>query len=138
MTHTSARDSWTFTGKSGLVSYGVTALFFWVLVCARFCLCPPRVCPMKFYHQITLTFKVKFPGFSHSLCQIPRLGNLLSALELLKQWKNFFDTIVFQLVGPLLRGSVEPMATSSKGPMPHTTPPRSATARAPIPKAGHC
>ena len=30
-------------GKSGSVSCGVTAPFSWVLVCARFCLCPPRV-----------------------------------------------------------------------------------------------
>ena len=38
-THTS-----TLTGKSGSVSYGVTAPFSWVLVHTRFCLCPPRVC----------------------------------------------------------------------------------------------
>ena len=43
-THASTRDSWTLTGKSGLVSCGVTAPFSWVLVCTRFCLCPPRVC----------------------------------------------------------------------------------------------
>ena len=30
--HTSARDSWTLTGKSGSVFCGVTAPFFWVLV----------------------------------------------------------------------------------------------------------
>ena len=29
---------------SGPVSFGVTALFSWVLVHTRFCLCPPRVC----------------------------------------------------------------------------------------------
>ena len=40
----SARDSWTLTGKSGSVCSGVTALFSWVLVCTRFCLCPPRFC----------------------------------------------------------------------------------------------
>ena len=40
----SARDSWTLTGKSGSVRCGVTALFSWVLVCTRFCLCPPSVC----------------------------------------------------------------------------------------------
>ena len=34
-------------------------------------------------HQVA---KVKFPGGSQSLCQIPRLGNLLWALELL-QWE---------------------------------------------------
>ena len=39
-THTSARDSWTLTGKSGSVSCGVTVPFSWVLVCTRFCLCP--------------------------------------------------------------------------------------------------
>ena len=44
MTHTSARDSWTLTGKSGSVSCGVTAPFSWVLVHTRFCLCPLRVC----------------------------------------------------------------------------------------------
>ena len=43
-THTSAGDSWTFTGKSGSVSCGVTAPFSWVLLHTRFCLCPPRVC----------------------------------------------------------------------------------------------
>ena len=43
-THTSARDSWTLTGKSGSVSCGVTAPFSWVLVHTRFCFCPPRVC----------------------------------------------------------------------------------------------
>ena len=43
-THSSARDSWTVTGKSGSVSCGVTAPFSWVLVCTRFCFCSPRVC----------------------------------------------------------------------------------------------
>ena len=32
LTHTSAGDSWTLTGKSGSVFCGVTAPFFWVLV----------------------------------------------------------------------------------------------------------
>ena len=43
LTHTSARDSWTLTGKSGSVSCGVTALFPGSQY-AQFCLCPPRVC----------------------------------------------------------------------------------------------
>ena len=43
-THTSAKDSWTLTGKSGSVSCGVTAPFSWVFMQTRFCLCPPRVC----------------------------------------------------------------------------------------------
>ena len=37
MTHTSARDSWILTGKSGSVSCGVIAPFSWVLVHIRFC-----------------------------------------------------------------------------------------------------
>ena len=44
---------WTLTGKSGSVSCGITAPFFWALVHTRFCLCPPRVCfPVlcKFWH----------------------------------------------------------------------------------------
>ena len=32
------------TGESGSVSCGDTAPFFWLLVCTRFCLFPPRVC----------------------------------------------------------------------------------------------
>ena len=42
-THASTRDSWTLRGMCGSVSCGVTAPFSWVLVCTRFCLCPPRV-----------------------------------------------------------------------------------------------
>ena len=44
LTHASAGDSWTFRGRSESVSCVVTAPFSWVLVCTRFCLCPPRVC----------------------------------------------------------------------------------------------
>ena len=47
LTHTSTRDSWTPMGKSGSVSCGVTAPFSWVLVCTRFCLCPPKVLPQS-------------------------------------------------------------------------------------------
>ena len=42
-THASARDSWTLTGMSGLVSCGVTVPFSWVPVDTRFSLCLPRV-----------------------------------------------------------------------------------------------
>ena len=44
LTHASAGDSWTLTGKSGSVSYGVIPPFSWVLVRIKFFLCPPRVC----------------------------------------------------------------------------------------------
>ena len=40
----------------------------------------PVLC--KFCNQIPLASKDKFPGGSQSLCQIPRLGNLLWVLEL--------------------------------------------------------
>jgi len=67
----------------------------------------------KFCNQISLTFK--FPGASQFLCWILRLGNLLWALELLQQCKNFFGIIVLQFVGRLLSGSVVGlMVTSSK------------------------
>ena len=50
-----------------------------------------------------------------SLCWIPSLGNLLWALELLQQCKNFFSIIVLQFVGHLLSGSmVGLMETSYK------------------------
>ena len=63
-------------------------------------LCPSRVC---------------FPGSSQSFCWIPRLGNLLWALELLQQCMNFFGIIVPPFVGCLLGGSmVELVVTSSK------------------------
>ena len=43
-THTSTRDSWTLTGKSGSISFWVTVPFFWVLVNTRLCLFAPRIC----------------------------------------------------------------------------------------------
>ena len=58
----------------------------------------------KFCNQIPLAFKVKFPGGSQSLYQIPRLGNLLWALELLQQCEHFFRIIILQCVGCLLGG----------------------------------
>ena len=64
-THTSARDSWTLTGKSGSVSYGVPVLspgswYAQCFVCALqesvfLVLC-------KFCNQIPLASKVKFLG----------------------------------------------------------------------------
>ena len=50
--------------------------------------------------------KVKFPGGSQSLCQIPRLGNLLWVLELSQQCENFFGIIVLQFVSHLLSCSM--------------------------------
>ena len=64
------------------------------------CVLQESVSPVlwKFCNEIPLVFKVKFPGGSQSLCQISRLGNLLQALELLKQCENFFVIIVLQFV----------------------------------------
>ena len=84
-THASTRDSWTLTGKSGSVCCGVTALFSWILVCTRsWCALQESVSPVlwKVFNQIPLASKVKFPGGPQSLCGIPRLGNLLWALQL--------------------------------------------------------
>ena len=44
LTHSSTRECWTLTGKSGSVSCGVTAPFSWVLVHTGFCLSPPIDC----------------------------------------------------------------------------------------------
>ena len=49
-------------------------------VCALQVTVSPILC--EFCNQIPLASKVKFPGGSQSLCQIPRLGNLLWVLEL--------------------------------------------------------
>ena len=43
----------------------------------------------KFCNQVPLASKVKFSGDSQSLCQIPRLGNLLCILKLPEQCENF-------------------------------------------------
>ena len=67
----------------------------------------------KFCNQIPLAFKVKFPRGSQSLCQIPRLGNLLWALEHLQQCENFFGIIVLQFVGCLLGASMVGLACHS-------------------------
>ena len=65
------------------------------------CVCPQESVSLvlwKFCNQIPLAFKVKFPGDSQSFCWIPRLENLLWALELLQWCKNLFGIIVLQFV----------------------------------------
>ena len=56
-----------------------------LLLSPGFCLCPTRVAVFPslwtFCNQILLSFKVRFPGDSQSLCQIPRLGSLFWGLE---------------------------------------------------------
>ena len=55
----------------------------------------------KSYNQIPLVFKVRFPGDSQTLCQIPRLGSLMWGSQLSKQWENFIGIIVLQFVSHL-------------------------------------
>ena len=105
----SAGGSWTVTGKSGSVSCGVTAPFSWVLMHTGFVYAlqesvSPVLC--KFYNQISLAIKIKFPGCSQSFCQMPRLGNLLCVLELSLQSENLFGIFVLQFVSCLLYGEV--------------------------------
>ena len=69
----------------------------------RLCLCPPRVvCQFPLlvwqsYDQISLPFKVRWPGNSKSLCQNRRLGCLMWGAELSQWWENFFGIFVLQL-----------------------------------------
>ena len=62
-THASAGDSWTLTGKSGSVSRGVTAPFFWVLV-HKVLFVPPRV-----YFPVLCRFWQLCGGVSGDLLQ---------------------------------------------------------------------
>ena len=53
----------------------------------------------NFCNQILLSFKVRCPRDSQSLCKISRLRSLMSGLEPLQQLENFFGMIIFQFVG---------------------------------------
>ena len=92
-------------GSFGSVSCGVTAPLFWILVHTKFWLCPSRLESLfppvlwKSYNQIPLAFKVRFPGDSESLYQIPGLGSLTWGSETSQQCENFFGFIVLQSVG---------------------------------------
>ena len=90
-THTSTGDSRTLMGKSGSVSCGSLLLSpaSWCaqgFVCALqesvslvlWIFCPPKSNTWGF----PLPSKVKFPGGSQSICQIPNLGNLSWVLDL--------------------------------------------------------
>ena len=96
LTHTSTGDPPTLAGGFGSVSCGVTVPFFWVLVHARFCLCPPSLeCLFPLFlwkscDQIHLCFKIRFPGDSQSLCWVPRLGSLTWGSKPSQQCDNFF------------------------------------------------
>ena len=90
-THAFSRASQTFTGKSASVSCGGHGSYLLdshvhvVLSVFSNSLCSPGL--WKFCDQIRLNFK--FPGDSHSLCQIPTLGSLLWGLGLAQQCEIF-------------------------------------------------
>ena len=52
----------------------------------------------KFRNQILLSLKISFPGYSQSLCLIPRLWSLMWGLESLQKCENFSDIFILQLV----------------------------------------
>ena len=80
--------------------------------------------PQSCGSSVIKAFKVKFPGGSQFLCWIPRLGNLLWALEVLQQCENFFYIVVLQSVGHLVRGSmVELRSPPPRVLMPHAASP---------------
>ena len=89
-----------------VVSCGVTAPLFWVLVCEKFCLCPPWLESLfppvlwKSYNKIPLVLKARFPGDSQSLCHIPRLLSLTWCSKPSQQCKNF-DLTILQSMGHL-------------------------------------
>ena len=80
---TSARDAQTLTDKSGSVSWGGHCSFLLGPGAHKVLVSPSTVSvsPIlwKFYNQIPLTFKVRFPGDSQSLCWIPRLESEVMA-----------------------------------------------------------
>ena len=83
----------------------------------------------KFCNQIPLAFKVKFSGCSQPLCQITRLGNLLWALELSQQCRNFSGITVCQFVGCLLSGSMVGLTRDAS---------QVCCCESPVPVTGHC
>ena len=84
-THASPGDSWTLTGKSGQSFVGTLFLSPGSCCAQGFIFALQRsvsIILCKFCKQISLASKDKFPGGSQSLCQFPRLGNLLWVREL--------------------------------------------------------
>lgn len=83
---------------------GGSLLFLWVLVHARFCLCPPSVESVlvlwKSCNQIPLGLQSQIPwSLPVPLLLVPRLRSLMWGLESSQQWKNIFGIIVFQFAG---------------------------------------
>ena len=104
-THTSTGDPPELAASFESISCGVTAPLLWVLVRAKFCLCPPKLESLflpvlwKTFNQIPQALKARFPGNSLSVCQIPRLGSLMWGSESSQQCGSFFCNTVVQAVG---------------------------------------
>ena len=107
LTHASTGGPPTLAASFPSVFCGVAAPLLWVLVRAKFYLCPPRLKSLfpsvlwKAYNQIPLALKARFPGDSQSLCRIPRLGSLTWGSEPSQYCRNFFGIIGLQSVGHL-------------------------------------
>ena len=72
-TYASTGDPWTFLGKSGSISCGVTAPFSWVLVCTRFfCVCALQESVSQFYVSSGCSVVGLMPTFSKRAYAIPR------------------------------------------------------------------
>ena len=104
-THASTGDPPTLSGSFGSVSCEVTAPFLWVLVWARFCLCPPRlesvVPPVlwKSYNQILLALKARLPGGSQALFKPPGWESWCGIQNFYNSGRTSFGIIVLQFVG---------------------------------------
>ena len=83
LTHASAGGPPALACSFGSVSCGVIAHLLWVILHAKFCLCPPKLESLltsvlwKAYNQISLGLKARFPGDSQSLCHIARLRSMV-------------------------------------------------------------
>ena len=105
LTHTSTGYPPTLAGSFGSVSCGVTALFLWVLVHARFCLCPARVqspfSPVlwKSCNQILLAFPVRKIPWVFSVPLLgPQARSLTCGFKPSQRWV-IFCIIVLHFVG---------------------------------------
>ena len=104
LTPTSPGDPPRPAGRSGLGSYGGTALP-WVPVHMKTCVPPARVkslflpFPWSSCTQALLSFKAECSGGPSSRCQTPSLESLMWSSEFSLLWENLCNIIIFQFVG---------------------------------------
>ena len=90
----SSGDSTALADRFGSFSCGVSAPFPGSCWAQRFVCALQKwsVFPLvlwKFCSQISLAFKVRFPGVSQCHCQTPSLGSLTQGSESSQEWQNF-------------------------------------------------